>query len=75
MQTDNPKIEELSFAEAMAQLQDVVASMESEQTPLEQAVQLFEQGTKLAQHCRTILDGAERKITELMPDQSEVDFE
>jgi exodeoxyribonuclease VII small subunit len=58
-------IELWTFEETMAALEGVVARIESDELPLEEALALFEQGTRLAQHCGELLDHAELRVTEL----------
>ncbi|MCE5325139.1 MAG: exodeoxyribonuclease VII small subunit [Planctomycetaceae bacterium] len=51
-----------TFEQALAQLEGIVEKIESGQVPLEQAIEMYAQGTRLVQQCRTILDAAEKKI-------------
>ena len=48
-----------------AQLQAVVAQLESGDLPLEDALKLYEQGTQLATRCQRMLDGAELRVQQL----------
>ncbi|MCE5278666.1 MAG: exodeoxyribonuclease VII small subunit [Planctomycetaceae bacterium] len=63
-QSDAPQNEtaRLSFEQALAQLEGIVEKIESGQVPLEQAIEMYAQGTRLVQQCRVILDAAEKKI-------------
>ena len=54
--------ESLSFEKALAQLEQVVESMESGEVPLAELMAKFEEGTKLLQICETRLRDAELKI-------------
>jgi exodeoxyribonuclease VII small subunit len=56
----------LSFEEAMEQLEAIVAKLESGDVPLEQAIELFQQGMKLSQLCGSKLEQVERKIEMLI---------
>lgn len=59
--------EKLSFEEAFAQLEKVISALEEGSLPLEEAIALFERGTKLANQCSTKLDEAELKVKKLLP--------
>ena len=60
------QIEALSFEEALNRLEDVVENLESGQVPLEQAIDLFQEGMKLAKRCHLKLDHIEQKIEILL---------
>ncbi len=55
----------LSFEEAMAQLEEVVARLEGEPLPLEEAERLYLWGRALAARCRQLLDEAELRLEEI----------
>lgn len=55
-------VDELSYEEAFTELEEVVAALESNQRPLEEAMALFERGQSLAQRCSALLDSAELKV-------------
>lgn len=55
----------MSFEEAMAKLEDTVRRLEAGGLPLDEAVTLFEEGTRLARLCNERLDAAELKISQL----------
>lgn len=54
--------ESITFEEAYARLQDVVQRLESGDAPLEEALQLFEEGVRMARLCSHRLDWAETRI-------------
>ena len=56
---------ELSFEEALQQLEEIVAQLEAGQLPLEQALAKFESATRLKGRCEELLAQAEAKIEEL----------
>lgn len=58
-------METLSFEDAFAQLEAVTAALQDGRMPLERAVQQYEQGMKLAQHCRELLQQAESRVQQL----------
>ena len=56
---------DLTFEQAFAELERVVAELESGDLTLEQSLTLFERGTALAQLCERRLDQAEQKVSQL----------
>jgi exodeoxyribonuclease VII small subunit len=56
---------ELSFEQARAELERIVAELESGRADLEEAVRLWERGEELYRLCVGKLDAAEGKIEEL----------
>ena len=58
---------EISFEQALAELEQIVNRLEGGQLPLDEALALFERGQLLTTHCGTLLDGAELKIQTLVP--------
>ena len=57
--------EALSFEEAFERLEAAVTALQDGQMPLERALQLFEEGMKLAQHCNELLQKAEMRVQQL----------
>jgi exodeoxyribonuclease VII small subunit len=55
----------LSFEEAFAQLEAAVAALQDGQMPLERALHYYEEGMKLAQYCRDLLEKAELRVQQL----------
>ncbi len=62
--SENP-IEELTYEEAMAELEGIVDSLEDGQSPLEDAMKLFERGQALVTHCGAMLESAQLKVQKL----------
>jgi len=58
-------VEELSYEQALAELESIVASLESGEHTLEEALARFERGQALARHCTILLDQAELKVQQL----------
>ncbi len=61
------EIENLSFEEAFAELEEVVQQLEAGDLTLDQAMALFERGMALAARCNTRLDAAELRVQQLVP--------
>lgn len=58
----NPSFEELS-----SELESIVAKLEAGDLSLDESLALFERGTELAKKCTEMLDKAELRIKELVP--------
>lgn len=64
-----PDIAALSFEEALKALEDVVRRLESGQAPLDESIDLYEQGDKLRAHCQARLDAAQARIEAIAADR------
>ena len=53
------------FEESMQRLEEIVRLLEKGDAPLEDAIRLFEEGTKLAKSCDDMLNEAEKKVVVL----------
>ncbi|MFM8427406.1 MAG: exodeoxyribonuclease VII small subunit [Chloroflexota bacterium] len=67
-------VEELTYEEALAELEQTVEALESEQNPLDEAMKLFERGQALAARCGVLLEAAQLKVQKLVGDTT-LDFE
>jgi exodeoxyribonuclease VII small subunit len=63
-------VEKLSYEEAFEELQSIVARLEGGALSLEEALAIFERGQALAVHCSALLESAELKLRELVPDDA-----
>ncbi len=54
--------QKLTFEEALENLEQIVASIESGEIGLEESIAKYAEGIKLIKHCRRVLDAAEKKI-------------
>ena len=70
-----PEEESLSFEEAVRRLDEAVSQLEGGQLPLEDALRIFEEGTRLAQRCQTMLDNAELRVQRLRRNDVQDDAE
>lgn len=61
----NEDIAALSFEAAYGSLQEIILKLESGEPTLEDSVSLFERGRLLSEHCQSLLDQAELRITQL----------
>lgn len=55
-------IEQMSYEEALKELQEVVETLERGDPSLEEAMQLFERGRALLEHCTRLLTQARLKL-------------
>ena len=62
---DNNEINNLSFEEAITNLENIVKELESGKIKLDEAVQSYEKAIKLKQICETKLKSAQLKIEKL----------
>ena len=65
------KPENLSFEEAMAELEGIVQAMEQGSLTLEQSLKQFERGVQLANASNEKLSNAEQKVSILMGNDPE----
>ena len=59
------EVEELSYEEALAELEGIVESLEDGQSQLEESMKLFERGQALVTHCGALLESAQLKVQKL----------
>jgi exodeoxyribonuclease VII small subunit len=64
-ETALPAMDELSYEQALAELETIVSSLESSRLPLEQTMALYERGQALTRHCMELLDKAELRVKKL----------
>jgi exodeoxyribonuclease VII small subunit len=67
-----PKNKEQNFETSIAQLEKIVAQLESGDLPLERALDLFEEGVGLSRRCQAQLEEAERKVEVLLKERGEI---
>lgn len=63
--TPQTSVEDLSYEEALTELEVIVESLEGEQNPLEDSMKLFERGQALVTHCSALLESAQLKVQKL----------
>jgi len=67
--TEPKPINKLTYEEAFAELESIVAALETGEQPLEEALSLFERGQGLTKRCGELLDEAELKVSKLSGDK------
>jgi len=69
--TARPVVEELTYEQALAELEQIVAALEANrlneagQLSLDEAMALFERGQALSKRCLDLLDKAELRVRQL----------
>ncbi|NNC72470.1 MAG: exodeoxyribonuclease VII small subunit [Sphingomonadaceae bacterium] len=61
-------IEKLSFEEALQRLETIVRQLEAGEAPLDESIDLYEQGDKLRAHCEARLKSAQARIEKIQLD-------
>jgi len=61
----NNDIASLSFEAALAELEQIVAKLESGQAPLQESITIYERGEALKSHCEKQLSAAEKRIEKI----------
>ena len=59
------EFKDLTFEQALEQLEETVRAMEAGELSLQETTALFERGMRLANHCGDVLSKAELKITQI----------
>ena len=69
--SDTP-IKDLSFEDALSELEGIVRQLEGGDAPLEESIALYQRGAKLKAHCEGKLKSAQLKVEKIVlaPDGS-----
>ena len=60
---------EIKFEDALKRLEEIVEMLESDELPLDKALELFEEGIRMSRLCSSILERAEMRIEELIREE------
>jgi len=63
---DDADISALSFEQALAELEKIVAELESGQAPLERSIEMYERGARLKAHCEARLEAARLRVEKIV---------
>ena len=63
---DAADIANLSFEQALAELERIVSQLETGQAPLEDSIALYERGALLKAHCEARLEQARLKVEKIV---------
>lgn len=64
--TEAADIAGLSFEEALAELEKIVAELESGKAPLERSIEVYERGAALKAHCEKKLEAARLRVEKIV---------
>jgi exodeoxyribonuclease VII small subunit len=56
---------ELSFEAALARLEEIVRLLERGEAPLDQSIELYQEGDRLKRHCEARLKAAQARIEQI----------
>ena len=63
---DANDIDALTFEQALAELEQIVAKLESGQAPLEESIAMYERGAILKAHCEKRLEAARLRVEKIV---------
>jgi exodeoxyribonuclease VII small subunit len=67
--SSSPKpVKDLTYEQALAELESIVESLEGEQGQLEEAIKNFERGQALVKRCSELLEAAQLKVQQVAGD-------
>ncbi|MBM7555240.1 exodeoxyribonuclease VII small subunit [Halanaerobacter jeridensis] len=67
--------QELSFEEAISQLEEIIENLEDKDISLDEALQKYQQGVKLSKFCSNKLEQAEEKIEIIRDEEGTIELE
>jgi len=62
------KISDMSFEDALTELEGIVGQLERGDAPLEKSITIYERGAKLKAHCEGKLKDAQMKVDKIVLD-------
>ncbi|MCJ7433731.1 MAG: exodeoxyribonuclease VII small subunit [Anaerolineales bacterium] len=67
--SSSPKpVEDLTYEQALAEVESIVSALEGEQGQLEESIKLFERGQALVKRCGELLEAAQLKVQQVAGD-------
>lgn len=67
----NLENKELSFEEALEQLEIIVKKLEEPDVPIEKAIKYYEKGMELSKTCDKVLSNAEKQMTQILDENGQ----
>jgi exodeoxyribonuclease VII small subunit len=61
-------VEDLTYEQALTELEAIVSALEGEQGQLEESIRLFERGQALVRRCGELLEAAQLKVQQVAGD-------
>jgi exodeoxyribonuclease VII small subunit len=65
MATVESDVSQLSFEAALARLEEIVRTLEKGEAPLDQSIELYQEGDVLKRHCEARLKDAQARIEQI----------
>jgi exodeoxyribonuclease VII small subunit len=62
---DEAAIDQMSFEAALAELEQIVRSLEQGSEPLDKSIELYQRGDRLKRHCEARLKAAQERIEQI----------
>ena len=62
---DADSIDQLSFETALAELEQIVRTLEQGSEPLDNSIELYQRGDRLKRHCEARLKAAQERIEQI----------
>ena len=63
-------IDELTFEQGIKKLENILSKLESEDTPLNQMISLYEEANRLTVICKKKLDDADQRMAKLVKNEN-----
>ena len=68
-------MEDITYEKAISRLEEIVSQLESNEIPLEDSIQLFQEGIELSQYCDNKLKNIQKKVAQIYEEGQLKDFE
>ena len=62
---ETSNVEQLSFEDALRRLEEIVRTLERGEAPLDQSIELYQEGDRLRRHCEARLKDAQARIEQI----------
>ncbi|MEO7564590.1 MAG: exodeoxyribonuclease VII small subunit [Sphingomicrobium sp.] len=62
---DDAGIGKLNFEDALKRLEEIVRTLEKGEAPLDQSIELYQEGDRLKRHCEARLKDAQMRIEQI----------
>jgi exodeoxyribonuclease VII small subunit len=67
-------LENKTYEEAVSRLEEIVQLLEKNEVPLEESINLFQEGIELSQYCNKKLENIQNKVAKIYEDGELKDF-
>lgn len=67
-------MENLTYEQAMKRLEQIISKLESNDVPLEESIELFQEGVRLSQYCDNKLKTIQQKVAQIYENGEMKDF-